>query len=140
MGFFEERNYSVEEAKIFLLGELEVWYSSRVLDVFDTDVLGTMHRYYCSEADQLRMMNGKVANVSMPLMCGVVPSIADNDPIYDWKVHTSAECGKVHTDYVQFALASTQQYQSWKAEIVTYTTMTQCINMLHILLPWTANI
>lgn len=122
MGFLVDRGYDLETSKSVALAELDVWYGGVVLDVFDCDILGSMHRYYCSEADQLRMLNGKVSNVSMTLMCGAVPAEPDTDPIYEWKEHTSTECGKVHTAYVTFAKDAAGKYASWKSRINSATT------------------
>lgn len=117
MGFLVERGYDVEASRGLAFIELDVWYGGAVLDVFDSNVLGEMHRYYCAESDQLRMINGKVSNVSMTLMCGVVPAEPDTDPIYEWKEHTSTECGKVHTAYVAFSKEASGKYAMWKSRI-----------------------
>lgn len=109
MGFYSDRGYTLEEAKASCLGEIETWYGGKTLDVFDSSATGVNRRYYCSEADQLRMVNGRVSNTSMNLMCGIIPTVADQDPAYDWLLHTAAECGKVHTDYVQFSKAASLQ-------------------------------
>ena len=127
---YAERGYSLEQAKNAALIELDVWYGNAVLDVFDCSVLGANHRYYCSEADQLRMLNGKVSNVSMSLMCGLVPAEPDSDPIYDWREHTSTECGKVHTAYVQFSKEASGKYSQWKASINAATTVEEVDTVL----------
>jgi hypothetical protein len=121
MGILVDRGYDLETAKGVALVELDVWYGGAVLDTFDCNVLGPMHRYYCSESDQLRMINGKVSNVSMTLMCGTVPTEPDTDPTYEWKEHTSTECGKVHTAYVTFSRDASAQYASWKSRINSAT-------------------
>lgn len=123
MGILVERGYDLETAKGVAMVELDVWYGGAVLDVFDCDVLGTMHRYYCSESDQLRMLNGKVSNVSQTLMCGQVVAGSDSDPVYDWKEHTSTECGKVHTAYVNFSKTAAANYAGWKQQIANATTV-----------------
>lgn len=125
MGILVERGYDLVTAQGVAMVELDVWYGGAVLDVFDCDVLGTMHRYYCSESDQLRMLNGKVSNVSMTLMCGAVPAVADSDPVYEWKEHTSTECGKVHTAYVSFSKDASAKYQNWKSQIAGAETVAQ---------------
>lgn len=130
MGLYADRGYTLEQAKDLALIELDVWYGGAVLDVFDCNVLGTMHRYYCSEADQLRMLNGKVSNVSIALMCGPVPAQPDSDPVYDWKEHTSVECGKVHTAYVNFAKDASGNYSLWKSQINSATTVDAIDNIL----------
>lgn len=122
---YQERGYTLDQAQAAALIELDVWYGNKVLDVFDCDVLGTMHRYYCSESDQLRMLNGKVSNVSMSLMCGQVPAEPDTDPAYDWKDHTSTECGKVHTAYVTFSKDAAAKYTTWKQQIKSAATVEQ---------------
>lgn len=123
MGIYTERNYTLENAKDACAPEIESWYGGKVLDVFDDATLGTLHRYYCSEADQLRMLNGKVSNTSVALMCGQIPSAPDTDPMYDWKEHTSTEAGKVHTAYVQFSRATAQQYAALKQQLADATTV-----------------
>lgn len=123
MGLYADRGYDLETAKSLALMELDVWYGGAVLDVFDCNVLGPVHRYYCAESDQLRMLNGKVSNVSMALMCGPVPSEPDVDPVYAWTEHTSVECGKVHTAYVNFSKDASGRYSLWKAAIASATTV-----------------
>jgi hypothetical protein len=125
MGLIADRGYDLETAKVMAINELDVWYGGVVLDVFDCNVMGAPHRYYCSEADQLRMLNGKVSNVSMALMCGPVPAQADTDPVYQWTDHTSTECGKVHTAYVNFSKEASGKYASWKSRINASTTIEQ---------------
>lgn len=123
MGILVERGYDLETAKGVAMVELDVWYGGAVLDVFDCDVLGAMHRYYCSESDQLRMLNGKVSNVSMALMAGAVVAGSDSDPVYEWKEHTSTECGKVHTAYVNFSKDAAAKYGNWKSQINSAATV-----------------
>lgn len=125
MGMLIDRGYDLETAKGMAIVELDVWYGGAVLDVFECDVLGTTHRYYCSESDQLRMLNGKVSNVSMALICGQVIQGSDSDPVYDWKEHTSTECGKVHTAYVSFSKDAAAKYGNWKQQINSATTVEQ---------------
>jgi hypothetical protein len=133
MGFIVDRGYDLETAKVMAINELDVWYGGVVLDVFDCNVMGAPHRYYCSEADQLRMLNGKVSNVSMALMCGPVPAQADTDPVYQWTDHTSTECGKVHTDYVQFTKNIAVQFEAYKVQINAATTVSQVDVVFHLL-------
>lgn len=125
MGIYTERNYTLEDAKNACAPEIESWYGNKVLDVFDSSALGPNYRYYCSEADQLRMVNGRVANTSINLMCGLVPSQPDTDPVYDWLEHTSTEAGKVHTDYVQFSKDIAELYTLLKQELASATTLEQ---------------
>lgn len=129
MGIYEDRGNTIEQAKENCQIELDVWYGGRVLDVFDCDVLGAPYRYYCAEADQLRMLNSKVANVSGPLMCGLIPAEPDTDPVYAWREHTSTESGKVHSAYVQFSKATALQYGTYKQRIASATTLTE-LNVL----------
>lgn len=110
MGFYGDRNYTLEGAKTSCEIEIESWYGGKALDVFDSVATGIARRYYCSEADQLRMINGKVANTSVSLMCGVIPAEPDTDPTYEWLLHSGAEAGKLHTDYVQFTKAISVEY------------------------------
>lgn len=116
MGLYTDRGYTLEMAKNACASEIESWYGGHVLDVFDSNALGVTYRYYCSEADQLRMLNGKVANTSVQLMCGLV-SQGDQPITFDWVMHTSAESGKVHTDYVQFSKFAATQYQFYKQQL-----------------------
>lgn len=123
MGFYSDRGYTLEEAKNSCLGEIETWYGGKTLDVFDSTATGLNRRYYCAEADQLRMVNGRVSNTSMNLMCGLVPPQVDQDPVYDWLLHTASECGKVHTDYVQFSKAASLQRTNLIAQVNAATTV-----------------
>jgi hypothetical protein len=125
MGIYTERNYSLEDAKNACAPEIESWYGNKVLDVFDSSALGPTYRYYCSEADQLRMINGRVSNTSISLICGLVPTQPDVDPVYDWLEHSSTEAGKVHTDYVQFSKATSTLYASLKQQLANATTVEQ---------------
>ncbi len=122
-GFYEGRGYTLEEAKASCLGEIESWYGGKTLDVFESTATGVNRRYYCAESDQLRMVNGRVSNTSMTLMCGIVPSVPDQDPAYDWLVHSAAECGKVHTDYVQFSKSTTLLRTQYINEVNASTTV-----------------
>ena len=123
MGYYTQQGYSLETAKQVGLQELVNWHAGKALDVFDCDALGQLHRYYCSESDQLRMINGKIANVSVELVCGLVPSIPDTDPIYDRVSHTSTQAGKVHTDYVQFSKDIDLAYAQYKEQISNATSV-----------------
>ena len=125
MGIYTERNYTLEDAKNACAPEIESWYGNKVLDVFDSSALGPTYRYYCSEADQLRMINGRVSNTSVDLMCGIVPAQADSDPQYNWIEHSSTEAGKVHTDYVRFSRDIASLYGLLKQELVAATTVEQ---------------
>lgn len=126
MGFYSDRpGITLQQALDGMSGEIESWYGGHVLDVFDNNTLGVMHRYYCSEADQLRMINGKVSNVSMTLMCGPVPAALDEDPVYQWINHSSTECGKVHTAYVTFTKEASTLYQNFKQRLPLCTTIAQ---------------
>lgn len=102
MGLYTDRGYNLVEAKQVMLMEIESWYGNATLDTFDSSVLGAPHRYYCSEADQLRFINGKVANVTCELMCGLIHADPSEAIEYVWVPHTSSECGKLQTEYVQF--------------------------------------
>lgn len=123
MGFYTERGYTLQQAKDHCGTELESWYGGKVLDVFDSSATGVLRRYQCSEADQLRMVNGRVSNTSVTLMCGVVPAQPGQDPEYVWVAHSAAEAGKVHTDYVQFSKAVAEQYATLKDQVAAATTI-----------------
>jgi hypothetical protein len=123
MGLYTDRGYNLDDAKNACGMEIENWYGSKVLDVFDSSVLGQPMRYYCSESDQLRMVNGKVSNTAVPLICGAVPLDPDSDPVYDWVTHTGTEAGKVHSDYMQFSKTVTAQYQAFKQQLTACTTV-----------------
>ena len=123
MGVYSDRGYDLELAKSVCGGEIETWYGGKTLDVFDSTATGVTRRYFCAESDQLRMVNGRVSNTSMTLMCGLIPAQADQDPLYDWLVHSAAECGKVHTDYVQFTKNVTTLYQNLKLQLAAATTV-----------------
>lgn len=124
-GFYEDRGYTLEEAKNSCLGEIESWYGGKTLDVFDSAATGVARRYFCAESDQLRMVNGRVSNTSMTLMCGVVPADPELDPTYDWLLHSAAECGKVHTDYVQFSKNASALRTQYISEVNAATTVQQ---------------
>lgn len=130
MGIYEDRGSTLQQAKDNCLAEIEVWYGYKVLDVFDCDVLGPMYRYYCSEQDQLRMINGKISNIPITLICGLVPADPNTDPIYTWMVHSATEGGKVHTAYMQFSNLISQQYTSFKQRIAAATTLAE-MNILY---------
>lgn len=132
-GFYESRGYTLDQAKAAFAGEIEVLYSAACLDVFDSSATGMMRRYYCDEASQLRMVNGRVANVGMTMMCGV-PPVGGGDPTYDWLPHTSAECGKLHSDYVAFSAAAFQTRQSRLAQLAACTSVQQVDVMFNQLL------
>ena len=120
---YTDRGYDLPTAKGACAGEIETWYGGKTLDTFDCSATGISRRYYCSEADQLRMVNGRVANTSIELMCGVIPAQLDTDPNYDWLTHSAAEAGKVHTDYVQFVKSLSTLYQALKAQLAATTTV-----------------
>jgi len=123
MGIYTERGYTLQDAKNACASEIESWYGGKVLDVFKSSALGSSYTYYCAEADQLRMINGKVSNTSVQLICGPTPANPNIDPVYDWKLHTSTEAGKVHTDYVQFSKDVAVQYQTFKQQLAAATSV-----------------
>lgn len=125
MGFYTDRGYTLEVAKGACAGEIETWYGGKTLDVFDSSATGVTRRYYCAESDQLRMVNGRVANTAIELMCGVIPANPETDPTYDWLTHSAAEAGKVHTDYVQFVKSLASKYQSLKAQLAAASTVAE---------------
>ena len=125
MGFYTDRGDSVADAKNACGLEIESWYGGATLDVFDCNVVGTMYRYYCSEADQLRFINGKVSNLPIALMCGPVPAQADQDPVYAWKQHTAVECGKVHNAYLEFTKATSAEYRNFLTQLAAATTVAE---------------
>ncbi len=122
MGVYADRGYDVETARMVCGGEIETWYGNKTLDVFDSAATGIKRRYYCSESEQLRMVNGRVSNTSMELMCGV-PDASNEVSVFDWLTHSASECGKVHTDYVQFVKAIASKYQSLKVQLAAATTV-----------------
>ncbi len=124
MGIYLDRGYTLQDAKNSCASEIESWYGGKVLDVFPCSALGATYSYCCSEADQLRMINGRVSNTSVQLMCGLVGT--DGEVTYDWKLHSAAEAGKVHTDYVQFTKDVASLYQQYKARLAAATTVEQC--------------
>ncbi len=123
MGMYTDRGYDLNTAKGACAGEIETWYGGKTLDVFDSSATGIARRYYCAESDQLRMVNGRVSNTSIELICGEIPSDLEADPVYSWLTHSAAEAGKVHTDYVQFVKAITTKYQSLKLQLAAATTV-----------------
>lgn len=126
MGFYTDRGYSLQQAKDTCLLEVESWYGGKVLDVFDTDQgLNSLYRYECNEAAQLRMVNGKISNTSVQLMCGPVPQDPETDPNYSWVTHTSVEAGKVHTAYMNFTQSITTQYNNYKTQVNNATTVAE---------------
>lgn len=135
MGIYANRNYTIDDARNSVLAEIESWYGNAVLDTFDCNVLGAAYRYYCAESDQLRMLNGRTANVTQALMCGRVPAVPDAALFYEWVDHTSAECGKVHTAYVAFTKDAATRYQALKARAAATTTVAECEIILNELCP-----
>ena len=125
MGIYIDRGYSLSDAKNSCSMELDAWLGGKTLDVFDSSATSVKRRYYCSEADQLRMINGRVSNTSIALMCGIVPAALDEDPVYDWLTHSAAEAGKVHTDYVQFTKDVSALYITLKQQLASATTVEQ---------------
>ena len=125
MGIYIDRGYDVQTSKYACASEIDSWFGGKTLDVFDSSATGVKRRYYCSEADQLRMVNGRVSNTSIALMCGAVPVALDEDPVYDWLTHSAAEAGKVHTDYVQFTKDVSALYLTLKQQLVNATTVEQ---------------
>lgn len=123
--FYTDRGMTLQAAKDHLLIEVESWYGGAVLDVFDSAATGVNRRYYCAEADQLRMINGRVSNTAVTLMCGVVPATSDTDPAYTWLLHSATEAGKVHTDYVQFSKGAAEQYALYKQQIAAATQLSE---------------
>ncbi len=123
MGFYTNRGYTLDDAKNACGMEIEAWYGNAVLDVFDSSVLGQPHRYYCAEADQLRMINGKVSNTSVQLICGLIPADPESDPVYDWVIHSAVEAGKVHSEYVAFTKTAALRFQSLKQRLAACTTV-----------------
>jgi len=125
MGIYVDRGLTLAQAKETIKIEIEVWYGGKVLDVFDSSVLGTPHRYYCDESSQLRMLNGRVSNIPMELMCGLIPSQPDTDPVYQWKQHTATECGKVHQAYLTFSADAAQQRVTYLNQAEAATSVLQ---------------
>ena len=125
MGFYADRGVTFESARDACKIEVDTWYGGKVLDVFDSSATGTLRRYYCSEADQLRMINGRLSNSGAELMCGVPPADSDADPVYSWLQHTSSEAGKVHSDYVAFSKSSGEQRKAWLARLDAATTLAE---------------
>lgn len=124
MGFYTDRGYSLEVAKTACAGEIETWYGGKTLDVFTSPATGISRSYYCDEASQLRMVNGRVSNTAIDLMCGTFNEVGEV-PTYDWLTHSAAEAGKVHTDYVQFTKALSTKYQSLKVQLAACTTVAE---------------
>ncbi len=135
MGFYSDRGYDLETAKQVCASEIEAWYGATVLDVFDSSVLGQPHRYYCAEADQLRMINGKVSNTSVQLICGLIPADPEADPTFDWVLHSATEAGKVHGEDVQFTKVAALRYQSLKQRLAACTTVAEVEAVLYELIP-----
>jgi hypothetical protein len=77
-----------------------------------------------------------VANIQNTLYCGEVPAQPDIDPVYSWKIHTSAECGKVHTAYLNFTKDIDAQYAALKAQIIAATTVVEVEAALHTINPY----
>lgn len=123
MGMYTDRGYDLATAKGACAGEIETWYGGKTLDVFDCSATGVSRRYHCAESDQLRMVNGRVSNTSIELMCGEIPADPEQDPAYSWLTHSAAEAGKVHTDYVQFVKSITTKYQAMKVQLAAATTV-----------------
>lgn len=124
MGFFSDRGCSLEEAKYVCLIEIDQWLGGKTLDTFDSSVLGPQHRYCCAESDQLRFINGKVANTVIDLMCGPVLS-PDTDPIYAFKAHTSSECGKLQAEYVLFIKAASLAAKNFRDQVFAAATIAE---------------
>lgn len=126
MGFYSERGFDLESAKGHMLVELENWYGQAALDTFDyTWTNGTVKRYFCNEAAQLRMINGRISNVANDLFCGTVLTLEEDPTDWAWVAHTSVDCGKVHQAYLNFSKDISTQYNSLKTEINTATSVSQ---------------
>jgi len=125
MGVYTDRDYSVEISKGLLLTEIDIWLASKVEDVFDSSASGLLRRYWCSPSEQLRFINGKVANVTLDIYCSKTTPIVDEDPEYAWLAHTSAECGKLQTAYVNFSKAASQIAANARVATLAATTLAQ---------------
>lgn len=123
MGMYVDRGLSLEDAKLSGTYELEAWFSNRALSTFDCNSIGVMYRYECHEAAQLRMLNGRVSNTAVTLWCGPVPANPEEDVVFGWNSHTSAECGKVHTAYLNFVKDTEAFFNAKKSEINAATTV-----------------
>lgn len=132
MGFYADRGTSFADAKAACGGEIESWYGSATLDTFDSNVLGAVWRYECSEAAQLRFLNGKTANLPIDLMCGPVLA-PDADPVWRWMSHTAVECGKVHNGYLQFSKDAALQYSAYKTQLAATTTIAEVDAIMAVL-------
>lgn len=131
MGLYTDRGYTLEEAKGALLLEIESWYGSATLDTFDTAAgLGSLYRYECNEAAQLRMIHGKTSNQPITLRAGPVLA-ADQDPAWDWVAHTATEAGKIHTAYVQFSAGAAVTYQAYKDQVPSLTSVAAADSLLN---------
>lgn len=122
MGLYTDRGYNLQTAKESCANEIEQWYGGATLDTFDCNTLGSIYRYECNEAAQLRFINGKVSNLPIDLMCGPV-LVADQDPVWQWLSHTAVECGKVHQAYLEFSKDAAMQYKAFKAQLIAAATV-----------------
>lgn len=126
MGFYTDRAFDLDSAKNHMLIELENWYGQAALDTFDYEWSnGVVKRYHCNEAAQLRMINGRISNVSNDLYCGTVLNLEEDPVDWAWIVHTSVDCGKVHQAYLNFSKDISIEYNSLKQEVSNATTVAQ---------------
>lgn len=120
--------YTLEEAIRLGLGEIEIQYSAKINDVFDSYALGTPHRYYCTQDHVMNIINASVAgrdlHESTPLMCSQLPM---SDPeVYNWIIHDYRSAQLVYADYVKFKNQFWDWYQNKKIEFQQCTTVEAC--------------
>jgi len=120
MGYYSDNGYGVEGAKASFAAEIDNWYAGSTLDTFDFTSGGVNRRFECNEAAQLRMLNGRISNVSNSLYCMTVGADPED---WGWRDFTATECGKIHQGYLDFSKAAAQQYSQLKTQLNAATTV-----------------
>lgn len=125
MGYYTDNGYDLDSAKTLFAAELGNWYAGSCLDTFDYAVGGVVRRFECNEAAQLRMINGRISNISNTLYCGTVVDPNTDPTDWTWHEFTATECGKIHQAYLDFSKANAQTYSQLKAELAACTTVAE---------------
>jgi hypothetical protein len=130
-GYFDYSYLTLEQAKIQAIAEVDVWYGGAAQDVFDSDALGQLFRYYCWPESVSKFNTMAIANKDGTLMCGQVPRdaagniITDQDPVYDQRYHSSRQVNEVQKDYAVFVGRVDAYRESIIAQMHAATTTTE---------------
>lgn len=122
--------YNFEQSMQQALSEVENWWTSTTQDVFDSDALGAMHRYWCGPDEQMRMINGALSKEATVLMA--TPHPVSETPTYDWTPHSARQSSNLHGDYTTFVSLSYARYVELKAMAAACTTVQQLQDLVDI--------